>query len=88
MGVPQLAGDENLLPRHSAVLDTLSNLVLIAIDQGRVDMTIAFFQSEGDSRADLSRLRLPGTYGSLARYEIELKRTTYRALQPGSWPRY
>jgi hypothetical protein len=30
MGVPELASDENILTRHTAVFDTLPDLVLIA----------------------------------------------------------
>lgn len=32
VGVPELAGEENLLARHSAILDTLTNFVFIAYE--------------------------------------------------------
>jgi hypothetical protein len=32
MGIPQLAGDEDLFTRHIAVLDALSDLVFVPVD--------------------------------------------------------
>jgi hypothetical protein len=60
MRVPQLAGDEDLFSRHSAVFDPLPDLILVAVDQSGVDVTIPVLQSERDRRADLPWFGLPG----------------------------
>ena len=48
MCVPQLARDEQIFAGNAAVLDSLTHLLLIAIDQGRIDVPISISQRKCD----------------------------------------
>lgn len=46
--VPELGGDEDLVTRHTAVIDTLANSLLGAVDARSVDVAVASLQSDFD----------------------------------------
>ena len=51
--VVELGGDPDLLTWHTRVLDTLSDLVLVAVSKSSVDVPVAGLQCGGDGFADL-----------------------------------
>lgn len=59
-GVVQFGGDPDLVAWHARVLDTGTNLGLVAVGQGGVDVTVACQQGVLHSLADLIGLGLPG----------------------------
>lgn len=59
-GVVQLGGDPDLVAWHTRVLDAGADLGLVAVGQGRVDVSVALEQGILDSLADLIGLGLPG----------------------------
>lgn len=60
--VPELGRDEDLFPRDTRVLDSLTNFILVLVDECTVEMTIAILEGVGDRLTNLSRRRLPSTY--------------------------
>lgn len=58
--VVEFGGDPNFFARDARVLDALANLVLIAIRQSSVDVSITRLQSSFHGLADLVGLGLPG----------------------------
>lgn len=60
-GVVQLGGDPDLLTGNAGVLDTLADLVLVAVGEGSVDVAVALQQGDLDGLADLIGLGLPST---------------------------
>ena len=52
-GVVKLGGKEDLLTWHAGVLDSFTNLLLVTVGEGRVDMTVASLKSHLDGSADL-----------------------------------
>jgi hypothetical protein len=59
--VVKLGGDPDLLSRDAGVLDTLADLVLVAVCEGSVDVAVSSEESGLDGLADLVGLGLPGT---------------------------
>jgi len=59
ISVPQLARDEYFLPGHPAVLDPLTNLIFILVDQCAVEVSVTGLESVGDSVSNLARGSLP-----------------------------
>ena len=59
MCVQEFASDENVFSRDTAVFDSLADFMLIAIDQGGVDVSVAVLQGECDGCPDLAGFRLP-----------------------------
>lgn len=59
-GVVELGGDPDLLAGHARVADAITNLSLVAVGKGSVDVTVALQKGVLDSLADLIGLRLPG----------------------------
>lgn len=57
--VVKLGGDPDLFTRDAGVLDTLTDLLLVAIGKSGIDVTVTSLKSGLDSLADLTRLRLP-----------------------------
>jgi hypothetical protein len=60
-GVVKLGGDPDLLTGDTGVFDTETNLSLIAVGEGSVDVTVTSEESSLDSFANLVGLGLPGT---------------------------
>ena len=58
--VPQLGGDEELPPGHPRGGDARSNLRLVAVDGGAVEMAISLPEGVLHSRLHLARAALPG----------------------------
>jgi hypothetical protein len=54
--VVELGSDPDLLTRNATVLDTLTDLLLVAIGKSCVDVTVAGLERSLDSLADLTRL--------------------------------
>jgi hypothetical protein len=54
--VVELSGDPKLVAGNTRVLDTLTDLFLIAIGESSVDVTVASVDSCRNSRANLTRL--------------------------------
>lgn len=65
VGAPQLGGDEQLLALDDTgvkgLLDTLANLVLVAVAQRSVDVAVADLDSMAHGSGDLARSGLPCT---------------------------
>ena len=63
-GAPQLGGDEEVLALDdagiNALLDSLADLVLVAVALRRVDVAVADLDGVGDGLSDLARGGLPG----------------------------
>lgn len=59
--VVKLGSDPDLLTWDTRVLDTLSDLVLVAVRKSGIDVPVAGEESSLDSLADLVWLGLPGT---------------------------
>jgi len=59
--VVELGGDPDLLTWDTRVLDTLTDLVLVAVSKSSVDVTVSSEESSLDGEADLVWLGLPGT---------------------------
>lgn len=57
--VVELGCDPDLLARDARVLDTLTNLLLVAVGKSRIDMAVSSLECGLDSLTDLTRLRLP-----------------------------
>lgn len=57
--VVELGGDPDLLTGNTRVLDTLTNLGLVAVSESSVDVTITGEESGLDGLANLVGLRLP-----------------------------
>jgi hypothetical protein len=57
--VVELGGDPDLLTRNAGILDALTNLLLVAICQGSVNVAVASLEGRLDSVANLTRLGLP-----------------------------
>jgi hypothetical protein len=70
--VVELGGDPDFLTRHTRVLDTETNLGLVAVGESSVNVTVASEESSLDGFADLVGLGLPCTetnswdFGSLS----------------------
>lgn len=60
LGIPQLAGQEDLLARHTRVLDSLADFRLVAIDSSAVDVTISLSQGGFNRALDFVWGSLPG----------------------------
>jgi hypothetical protein len=60
-GVVKLGGNPDLLTGDTRVLDTETDLSLVAVGEGSVDVTVASEESGLDSFANLVGLGLPGT---------------------------
>lgn len=60
-GVVKLSGDPDLLSGDARVLDTLADLVLVAVGEGSVDVAVSSEEGSLDGIADLVGLGLPGT---------------------------
>ena len=60
-GVVKLGGDPDLLTRDTRVLDAETDLSLVAVGEGSVNVTVASEKSGLDGLANLVGLRLPGT---------------------------
>ena len=58
--VVQLGSDPDLLTWDAGVLDSLANLVLVAVRQCGVDVAVTFLESDLDGIANFVGLRLPG----------------------------
>lgn len=61
---PDLGHDEDVLALHTGsegLLETLANLVLIAVAIGTVDELVVVLQGKGDGVGDLTRLGLPSS---------------------------
>jgi hypothetical protein len=54
--VVELGGDPDLLAGNARVLDTLTNLLLVAVGKSCVDVAVAGLKRSLDSFADLTRL--------------------------------
>jgi hypothetical protein len=54
--VVELGGDPDLLAGNARVLDTLTNLLLVAVGKSRVDVAVARLQCCLDSFTNLTRL--------------------------------
>ncbi len=79
----ELGGDPDLLTGNTRELDTLSDLVLVLVTPGAVNVTVARLESVADSITDLALGRLPGAEtdrgdGS-ARVELEVRSRPARA---------
>jgi hypothetical protein len=67
LGVPQLGCDEDVLALESrnltaeSLLEGLSDLLLVAVDLGKIKVTVASLESLKDGSANLTRLGLPCT---------------------------
>lgn len=64
--VPQLGGDEDVLTAETGdllegLLDTLGDLLLVLVDLGQVEVTVAGLEGLVDTGTDLTRGGLPGT---------------------------
>lgn len=71
LGVPQLGGDEEILALQTrnilvGALDAGSNLALVLVDGGQVEMTVAGLERLVDGLTDLTGFGLPGTKAQLA----------------------
>lgn len=60
-GVVELGGDPDLLAGDTGVLDTGTNLSLVAVGKGGVNVTVALQQGIPNSHADLIGLGLPSS---------------------------
>lgn len=60
-GVVKLGGDPDLLAGDARVLDTQTDLSLVAVGKSSVNVTVASEESSLDSLANLVGLGLPGT---------------------------
>lgn len=63
--VPELGGDEDVFTLEAgnigqATLDTLTDLLLVAINLGQIKVAVAGLESLVDAVADLARCSLPG----------------------------
>lgn len=63
--VPQLGRDEDVLAGNAGVLDARSDLILVAVNEGSIDMLVASLEGLCDGLLDLSRLGLPGAEAEL-----------------------
>ena len=59
--VVKLGGNPDLLTGNTGVLDTETDLSLVAVGKGSVDVTVASEESSLDGLANLVGLGLPGT---------------------------
>ena len=72
LGVPELGCDEDVLTLEvgdlaaEGLLESLSDLLLVAIDLGEIQVTVTSLESLKDSGADLTRLGLPCAETKLA----------------------
>ena len=66
--VVELGGDPDLLTRNARVLDSLTNLVLVAVGQSSVDVAVSSEERGLDSLADLIGLALPCTQTNLGNF--------------------
>jgi hypothetical protein len=57
--VVELCGDPDLLTGNAGVLDTLTDLLLVAVGKGGIDVAVTTLKSGLHSIADLTRLGLP-----------------------------
>jgi len=60
-GVIELSGEPDLLAGHARVLDTGTDLGLVAVSKGSIDVTVALQQGILHSNPNLIGLGLPGT---------------------------
>lgn len=60
-GVVKLGGEPDLLAGHARVLDTGTDLSLVAVSKGSVNVTVALQQGVLDGNPDLIGLGLPST---------------------------
>jgi len=60
-GVVKLGGDPDLFTRDTRVLDTETDLSLVAVGEGSINVTVASEESGLDGFANLVGLGLPGT---------------------------
>ena len=58
-GVVEFGGDPDLLAGNTGVLDTLTDLLLVAIRQSGVDVAVASLEGRLDSLTNLTGLGLP-----------------------------
>lgn len=58
--VVELGGEEYFLARDAGSLDTIANLLLVAVCKGRVNMTVAVAQGGFNGRLYFVGLGLPG----------------------------
>lgn len=61
LGVPQFAGNEDLVAWHTRLLDTGANLGFIAVNGSAVYVTVTLLKGDFNSILDLQRLGLPST---------------------------
>ena len=59
LGIPQLAGEEDLLAGDPGIANSLSNFRLIAIDSGAVDVPVSLAQGDFHGAFDFVRGCLP-----------------------------
>lgn len=59
--VVQFSGQPDLLPRNARVLDSKSDLSLIAVSKSSIDVTVSFSEGNLNCLLDLVRLGLPCT---------------------------
>ena len=57
--IVELGGNPDFTSRNTGVLDTLANLMLVAIGEGSIDVPISFLESDFHSIAHFVRLALP-----------------------------
>lgn len=60
-GVVQLGGDPDLLSGHTRLLDALTDLALVAVGKGGIDVAVAGLERSLDGLLDLVGLGLPGS---------------------------
>jgi hypothetical protein len=59
--VVELGGDPDLLAGNTRVLDTLANLLLVAVGKSCIDVAVAGLERSLDGFANFTRLRLPSS---------------------------
>lgn len=68
--VLELGGEEELAPGHTGGLDTITNLLLVSVGGGSVNVAVTTLEGNLDGRLNLVRLGLPcsqsdsGNFGS------------------------
>lgn len=60
--IPDLRGDEDLLPFETAILDTLTDFVLILVDECAVKVSVTGSKCLGDGLSHFSWFCLPGAW--------------------------
>jgi hypothetical protein len=86
-GVVELGGDPDLLTGDTRVLDTETNLSLVAVGEGSVNVTVTSEESGLDSFANLVGLGLPGTEtdsGNLSTLLV-VSLSCYRRIEPTTY---